>query len=199
MQRISAGTLRGRKLMPLPRGVSARPTASRVREAIFDRLQDAVVGRSVLDLFAGSGALAIEALSRGAACATLIDRDGRIVQHLHKQLSALGLQERVRVMQGDLPTILGRGPANCSDVAAYELVLLDPPYAEPELVESVLHALVRDRWLARDAVIVCERQRVRGKLPAIQWPEALVLQATRTYGQTVVDFLSHPSDAPTAR
>ena len=188
MQRVSAGALRGRKLMTLPDGVPGlRPTASRVREAIFDRLGHDLEGERVLDLFAGSGALAIEALSRGAASALMFELDTRVVKHLGAQLDALGLAGRAQVRRGDALGLLGAGPGGS---ARFDLVFVDPPFASPHVFSPILAMLCSARWLAPDARIVCERERIRGAAPNIVIPAALVLDATRTYGQAQVEFLS---------
>jgi 16S rRNA (guanine966-N2)-methyltransferase len=183
VQRIEAGSLKGRRLMGLPRGVDGlRPTAARVRGAIFDRLRDHVHGARVLDLFAGSGAMSIEALSRGAAFATLVEVHPTVVRHLHAQLQTLGLGGATRVVKADAADVL-RGPPE-----AYDLVIIDPPFATPEVFAPLCHDLV-DGWLADNALVVCERERVRGKSPPVAWPDGLTLEATRVYGPAVVEFL----------
>jgi len=188
MQRISAGTLRGRKLMALPTGVPGlRPTASKVREAIFDRLGPGIADTRVLDLFAGSGALAIEALSRGAAWATLVEQDARVVKHLQAQLGVLGLTDRARVVRGDAASVLATGRAGHD--AAYDLVFVDPPFASPHVFGPIAAALVERGWLADGAQVVCERERVRGAAPNIEYPRQYELATSRVYGQVTVEVL----------
>jgi 16S rRNA (guanine966-N2)-methyltransferase len=125
--RVVAGTAGGRRLVA-PAGRDTRPTSDRVRGAVFNSLEsmDAVDGAHVLDLFAGSGALGIEALSRGAAHATFVDRDRQAVVAVRTNLDALGLADRADVVTADavpyLTSVAGR----------YDLVLLDPPYAFDE-------------------------------------------------------------------
>ena len=183
MQKIESGTLKGRRLMALPKGVDGlRPTAARVRGAIYDRLQHEVRGARVLDLFAGSGAMAIEALSRGAAFATLVEAHPRVVRHLHAQLQALDLRDVTRVLKGEAAAVLQGAPE------PYDLVIVDPPFATPDVFAPLAHDLAAG-WLADNAVVVCERERVRGKSPSVTWPEGLTLEATRVYGQAVVEFL----------
>jgi 16S rRNA (guanine966-N2)-methyltransferase len=183
MQRIESGRLRGRRLLALPRGVAGlRPTAARVRGAIFDRLGSEVEGARVLDLFAGSGAMAIEALSRGAASATLVDSDRRVVRHLHSQLAALDLGAVTEVVRADAAQALSARPR------PYDIVVVDPPFATPDVFEPLCAALTRG-WLAPKAVVVCERERVRGKSPPVRWPDTLTVEASRIYGQAVVEFL----------
>ncbi|HET6581979.1 MAG TPA: 16S rRNA (guanine(966)-N(2))-methyltransferase RsmD [Nannocystaceae bacterium] len=186
MQRISAGALRGRKLMALPAGVAGlRPTGARVREAIFDRLGPGILDTRVLDLYAGSGALAIEALSRGSTSALLVEDDARVVKHLQGQLAALGLGARAKVVRSTAERVLAGGPGP----ATYDLVFVDPPFATPHVFGPITAALVRHRWLAAGARIVCERERVRGTAPSVEYPAELELEASRIYGQVVVEFL----------
>jgi 16S rRNA (guanine966-N2)-methyltransferase len=176
--------------MPLPKGVAGlRPTAARVRSAIFDRLGAEVTHARVLDLFAGSGALAFEALSRGAAHATLVELDPRVVRHLRRQTRALDLDAEVEIVQAEAASHLRRAIPR-----PHDLVLVDPPFSQPAVFGPIAHALLRG-WLAAGAVVVCERELVRGKSASIPWPEALALEAERTYGQAVVEFL-RPADPP---
>ena len=189
MQRISAGSLRGRKLMNLPDGVPGlRPTGAKVRQAIFDRLGPAVVDTRVLDLYAGSGALAIEALSRGAASATLIEKDPRVVRHLTAQLAALGLAGRATLTRGEAEQVLAAGPG-AAVRGTYDLVFVDPPFAAPHVFGPITATLVREGWLAPGAHVVCERERVRGAAPHVEYPLPLVLGSSRVYGQVTVEFL----------
>lgn len=186
MQRIFAGALRGRKLMALPAGVAGlRPTAAKVREAIFDRLGPGVVDTRVLDLYAGSGALSIEALSRGASSALLVEEDARVVKHLQAQLAALGVAARAKVVRSTAERVLAGGPGS----ASYDLVFVDPPFASPHVFGPIAAALVQHRWLGPGARIVCERERVRGAAPNVEYPAALELEASRVYGQVIVEFL----------
>jgi 16S rRNA (guanine966-N2)-methyltransferase len=116
--RVVAGELRGRRLRA-PRGVRTRPTADRVREALFSMLGD-VDGARALDLYAGSGALGIEAISRGAASAVFVEHDPRAVDAIERNLESLGLDERV--VRDDALRFLGRAEGT------FDLVFCDPPY-----------------------------------------------------------------------
>jgi 16S rRNA (guanine966-N2)-methyltransferase len=190
MQRVVAGTLRGRRLLALPRSITdVRPSSSRVRGAIFDRLQAEVIGARVLDLFAGTGALAIEALSRGASRATLVEQHPALNKFLIRQLDALGLRDRATVVGDDARRFVARDPG------LFDLVLIDPPYAALELYEAVLTSLVEHNCLAADAVVVIEYERHRGQRPALAIPPGLTSEAIRDHGQTVLEFLRHtPAD-----
>ena len=120
--RVVAGTAKGRRLQA-PAGEDTRPTADRVREATFNALNSlGALGGSVLDLFAGSGALGIEALSRGAISATFVDNDGRAVAAVRANLEATGLDGSATVVRSDAGRFLADGPG------AFDLALLDPPY-----------------------------------------------------------------------
>jgi 16S rRNA (guanine966-N2)-methyltransferase len=131
--RVIAGELKGQQLMA-PRGWKVRPTSERVREAVFSTLGERVEGASVLDLYCGTGALAIEALSRGAARATLVDRDTRPALG---NVERLGLAERAELIRADAGTWLERA-AGRPDEAGYDLVFVDAPYRLADLVAEQL-------------------------------------------------------------
>ena len=152
--RIVGGTLKGRRIAAPP-GLGVRPTADRARQMLFDLLAHgnalagfALAGRTVLDAFAGSGALALEALSRGAARATLLETDRGALATLRANIAALGLEERARVLARDA-THPGRAPEACG------LAFLDPPYGSG-LAAPALEALAAGGWLEANAVAVVE-------------------------------------------
>jgi len=161
MLRIIAGSARGRRL-EAPEGRDTRPTLDRVRENLFNMLQGKVRDARTLDLFAGSGALSLEALSRGAAFAVLSDRDREACRVEKKNAEALGFAERVRLLRGpweQTVRLLRTEPDR------YDLIFLDPPYAMTdlrELTEALLPLLAEDGWIvlehqARAEVRVSER------------------------------------------
>jgi 16S rRNA (guanine966-N2)-methyltransferase len=190
VQRVVAGSLGGRRLLALPeRARDVRPSSSRVRSAIFDRLQREVRGARVLDLFAGSGALAIEALSRGAAHATLVELDPALVRFLRRQVEALGLADRVEIHAGDARAWLRRGVRG-----PFDLVLVDPPWAERELYGEVAAALAAGGALAPGAIVVAEHARERGPGDAPHWPGGWSHDAQRRHGDAVLEFFRAPSD-----
>ncbi|HEY5194595.1 MAG TPA: 16S rRNA (guanine(966)-N(2))-methyltransferase RsmD, partial [Solirubrobacteraceae bacterium] len=152
--RVISGRLGGRRLSA-PRGRTTRPTSDRVREALFSML-GAIDGASVLDLFAGTGALGIEALSRGAARALFVERDTAAVAALRGNLAQLGLAEpQARVRVGDALEALraARGAGE-----TYDLVFVDPPYSQARELERGLSALL-PALLAPDARVVIESDR----------------------------------------
>lgn len=161
----------------------ARPTADRVREAVFSALSD-VQDASVLDLYAGSGALAIEALSRGAARALLVDRDQAAVDACERNLEAAGVADRGRVQRSAALAML-RSPPPAE--APFDLVLVDPPYeATADAVAGVLDALGRPGWLDAGARVVVERA-VREAPVAL--PSTWEVAWERRYGDTLVVVL----------
>jgi len=155
--RIVGGTLSGRRFVAPP-GQATRPTTERVREALGSLLESRGLLRDaqVLDLFAGSGALAFEALSRGAQHAVLVDKDARCTRLIEQNASELGVSERTRVVRAVL------GPLRAVSLVAKALpnpatlVFVDPPYAEVAAAVTLLHALLQAGTLARGARIVLE-------------------------------------------
>lgn len=187
--RVIAGSARGRRLVA-PSGRDVRPTGDRVREALFSVLADVVPAAHVLDLFAGSGALGIEALSRGAAQAVFVERDPRAVEAIERNLAATGMQEHAVVRREDTAAFARRPHMPRTDLrgadAGYDLVLCDPPYAFPlPAVYQLVEALHVAGALACDAVVVIERDR---RDPELDTPPPAFLASgrRRTYGDTVL-------------
>lgn len=181
MTRIVAGSVGGRKLT-VPKGAT-RPTSERVREALFSRLEhlDVLDGGRVLDLYAGSGALGLEAASRGAAEVTLVDSGKQAAAVCRRNAQTLGLRQVTAVAATARAYLTGQ-PAVPQD-----LVLLDPPYdVTQEALAEVLAALGAG-WLANDALVVVERDR---RSPAPLWPAELQPGQERRYGDTTLWFAS---------
>ena len=173
--RVVGGRLSGRRFRA-PRG-GVRPTSDRVREALFGRLGN-LEGARVLDLYAGSGALGIEAISRGAVEATFVEREARTLVVLRANLAALGIDSIASVAPGDVPAVVRRlGRAK----ERFDLVLIDPPYASEEPTRA-FEALVGAAVLAPGAMVVLERDR-RHPSPQV---EGLSAVDERRYGDTVV-------------
>ena len=176
--RVTGGALGGRKLGSVPPGV--RPTSDRVREALFARLGSCESCR-VLDLFAGTGALGIEALSRGAESVIFVERVARVASVLWSNLEALALVGRSELLRGDARRVLRRQRMGAR---RFDLVLVDPPYASGDAA-AALGLLVERQLLADDATVVVERSR-RHHLEAVP---GLVALDERRYGDTVLVFL----------
>lgn len=185
MVRIVAGIAGGRRLAVPPHGT--RPTSDLVREAMFSALQARrnLGGARVLDLYAGSGALGLEALSRGAAHVRFVEFDRRAAAVLRRNVETLGLGgvdgTAAQVSTADVPVVLRGDPG-----LPYDVVLADPPYAlDDGAVGSVLSALVGGGWLAPAALLVVERP-VTACAPA--WPVGVSALSHRRYGDTVVYY-----------
>lgn len=179
--RVTGGRLRGRRLLAPPPGV--RPSADRVREALFARLGD-LRGVAALDLYAGTGALGIESLSRGVASVVFVERAPRSLAILRRNLAALALVEQARILREDV----SRGVRRLGrEGLRFGLVLVDPPYDSGE-DERALRALVESDVLAPQGTVVVERSR-RHPLPAIAGLERI---DERRYGDTVIDRFSAP-------
>ncbi len=181
MTRLIGGTAGGRRIAVPPTGT--RPTSDRVREALFSLLEarGAIEDAQVLDLFAGSGALGIEALSRGASTAVLVERDPRACAVIQSNARAAGVHGAL-VRRAAVVAFLKRTPT------PVELVFVDPPYTDPAAgVDEVLALL--PSWLAPDGLVVLERD-VRSDAPA--WPASFDPEERRVYGETVL-HLAHRS------
>ena len=186
--RVIAGSAGGLSLVA-PKGGAARPTTDRVKESLFAALgPDRLVDATVLDLYSGSGALAIEALSRGAARAVLVERDHAAVTAIRRNLATTRLRSQARVQDSTVATFLGgKPPAE----RPFDLVFLDPPYAAtaPEL-GRVLGGLDRTGWLAQSCTVVVERSSEDAPVPA---PESWETTWERAYGDTLVTVLTTPT------
>jgi 16S rRNA (guanine966-N2)-methyltransferase len=165
--RVVAGAFKGRRLAA-PRGMRTRPTADRVREALFSMLGD-IEGARVLDLYAGSGALGIEALSRGAAAATFVERDARAVAAIERNLAAVGVE--AELIRDDAARFLANA------VGQFDLVFCDPPYDSAAAVAGTLTERL-PALTAPDARIVTESD----KRNPLEVPFPLLRE--RTYGDT---------------
>ena len=178
--RVVAGDAKGVRLVA-PRG--ARPTTGRVREALFAALGD-VTGAAVLDLYAGSGALAIEALSRGAARALLVDRDRAAIEVCAQNLEGARVADRGRVRASRAETVLGAAPP---PEAPFDLVFVDPPYdASVDDLSAAIDAIAEPGWLVPGGRIVVERPARQGPVPV---PAGWEVGWERKYGDTLVVVL----------
>jgi len=177
MGRIVAGTAGGRRLV-MPRGRDTRPTSERTREALFstlDSMHGSLRGLAFLDLFAGSGAVGLEAASRGAGQVLLVEHAADALTALRTNVAALSLSG-VEVAAEEVGRVLARGPAE-----PFDIVFLDPPYADP--IEPVLELLVAHEWLTAESTVVVERA---SRSSVLQWPDGLSEDRTRRYGDSTL-------------
>lgn len=180
--RIVAGKFRGRALAT-PTAEGTRPTSDRVREAVFNILQHGmpnleIQGARVIDLFAGTGALGIEALSRGAEYCLLVEQEAEARGVIRRNIEAFGLTGVTRIYRRDATDM---GPAG--NIPPFDLAFLDPPYGKG-LGEKALASLVGGGWLVRGAAIVLEERAGTH----VAWPEGIDVLDERTWGDTTVFF-----------
>jgi 16S rRNA (guanine966-N2)-methyltransferase len=186
--RIIAGKFRGRRL-EAPEGEAVRPTSDRAREALFNVLihgryraggGSVVESATVLDAFCGTGALGLEALSRGAKRATLLDSDAKVLAVARRNVRKLGVENQVTFVLADATQ-----PPRAR--TAHDLVFLDAPY-DSDLAEPALAALAAAGWLAPGALVVVERPTRRANFTA---PEGFEERERRKYGAATLIFLSY--------
>lgn len=178
MTRIVGGLLSGRQLA-VPRGLGTRPTSERAREGLFNTLATLteLTGAAVLELYAGSGAVGLEALSRGAARVTLVESDPRTAATARANAEALGLGS-ARVVTMPVERLLSRPEAD-----RYDIVFADPPYRTPDDDVDRVLGLLADGWLALGAVVVVERS-ARSREP--RWPAGVAPVKARRYGDAML-------------
>jgi 16S rRNA (guanine966-N2)-methyltransferase len=181
--RIIGGTAGGRRLRT-PSGEATRPTSDRVREALFSALESelgSLTGLRFLDLYAGSGAVGLEAVSRGAGMLTSVESDRRTARLVQDNAGTLGFQE-VEVLSQPVAGVLRKHPR-----VPYDVVFADPPYPLDNAdLEQVLGLLVANEWLATGSMLVVERS-ARSVEPA--WPPGLVRERDKQYGETVLWYV----------
>ncbi len=189
MTRIVSGSRGGRRLV-MPPGDQTRPTSSKVREALFSALASwtggssgaadvALKGWAFCDLFAGSGAIGLEAASRGAAPVMLVESSRRALRVLEQNVATVGLDVQVR--RDAVEDLVRRQPAY-----PFDLVFLDPPYElSTSAVEGLLRDLVTNGWLTAEGLVVVERS---SRDPAPRWPDALGDTWDKKYGETVLYY-----------
>lgn len=181
MTRIVGGAAGGRRLV-VPAGEGTRPTSDRGREGLFSALESrlgGLAGRRFLDLYAGSGAVGLEALSRGAVGVLLVEHERRALEALRANLATVGLPG-ARVRPGRVEQVV----AAANPDAPYDVAFVDPPYALPdERLVAVLADLLAQGWVAPGSVVVVERATRSGE-PS--WPEGLVVDRGRRYGEATL-------------
>jgi len=189
MTRIIGGSAGGRRITT-PRGASTRPTSDRVREALFSAVESwcgSLHGLRFLDLYAGSGAVGLEAWSRGAGVVTLVEQDRRTATLISANARALGFT-RASVLAASVSGTLRRAP-----VAPYDVAFLDPPYPlDDQTVADDLQALVDHAWLVPGALVVVERS---SRSPEPTWPQGFTGTREKRYGETVL-WYGHAASTP---
>ena len=177
--RVIAGELRG-SVIRTPAGGRVRPTYDRVRESLFSMIEPRLEGAAVLDLFAGSGGLGIECLSRCAESVTFVEVDPSVMRVVRENVGRLGLAARCRLISADALVVLGRAVPG----GPFDIVFVDPPYASGLSVRA-LELLEESHALAEDALVVVERATAD---PPPDETGRLDRFRTKAYGSTTVDF-----------
>ena len=177
--RVIGGSAGGRRLK-VPRGVHVRPTADRVKESLFNVLGQTGEGLRVLDLFAGSGALGIEALSRGASEAVFVERDFRCIPVIRQNLKSCGLEERANVIRAEVLRFLSRRRAD----QEFQIIFADPPY-ERGLARACLERVEVKGWLTPTGRMAVEHSR-REEIP--KRLNRMLLLDFRAYGDTRISI-----------
>jgi 16S rRNA (guanine966-N2)-methyltransferase len=189
VSRIIAGS-RGGQRIAMPQGDRARPTTDRVREALFSAIaawagaaaapvEQSLAGLAFCDLYAGSGAVGLEAASRGASRVLLVERDPRTAQLSRRNAEALGLG--VEIVNSSVEQVLRKSPDH-----PFDIVFADPPYElDTPTVSAQIEQLVVNAWVDRDSLIVVERSR---RSPKLVWPDVAAHRWSRAYGETILCF-----------
>lgn len=179
MTRVIAGAAGGRRLA-VPKGTATRPTSDRAREGLFGSLLSelgTLAGKRVLDLFAGSGAVGLEALSRGAKQVLLVESDARAAAVVKANIETVAMPG-ARVVTDRAERLLARPPADREE--RYDLVFADPPYAVTDVSVARVLTLLHDGWLAEGALLVVERATRSG---TFDWPPGFLHGKSRRYGE----------------
>lgn len=179
--RVITGSAKGRKL-EAPNGQATRPTSDRIKEAIFDTIQFEIEGRRVLDLFAGSGQMGIEALSRGAAYCVFNDQAPEAVTVIRKNIQNTGFENQAKVLCSDSLKALSPGET-------FDIIFLDPPYSE-NLLPQLLHAAAS--YISKTGLIICETKS-NEEMP--DQAGELVKTKTSRYGHTKITYYRNPAFA----
>lgn len=175
--RIIAGEKKSRKI-EAPEGNDTRPTADRIKEALFSILQRRLYDARVLDLYAGSGALSLEALSRGAATAQMVDKSYKACKVIQRNIQNLGYEEKAKLLNAEdtkaVDMLEGQG-------STFDLIFLDPPY---RMNITEMMGRLEKKVLAEDGMIICEHDRATPP----DTPMGLILSDRREYGNTGISF-----------
>ena len=178
--RIDAGRWKGRTLLSV-KGMNTRPTADMVKQAIFNILQGSIQNKSFCDLYAGTGSVALEALSRGARSAVLVEKDRLAVDVIRKNVEHIGCGDMVKVVANDVEYA-----AKILYGARFDIVFIDPPYGKG-MEAGALAAVVANHLLAEDGLVIVQYTSDRQYSFAV--PEELEITDQRKYGKTALMFL----------
>ena len=189
MMRIIAGTHRGRNIYTVPKDKFVKPISGRIRQSLFDMLRPYITGAVFLDLYAGTGAVGLEALSRGASKAVFVEKDGQCMKVIEKNIAALGFGEKAKALKADVLSGL-KWLEHYADYKGYDVVFMGPPYRTEENLPLFYSletlTLLADAGIANPGcTIVVQHHK---KEPVTPCPAGLTHVRHERYGDTDVDF-----------
>lgn len=187
--RIIAGTARGRRIFSVSKNLPVKPISDRMKQSLFDILRPRVPGAKMLDLFAGTGSVSLEALSRGALKTVMVDKEPACIKNIHRNLAHLGFEDRARVLKGDVLKPLDWLLAY-SDNEGYDIIFMGPPYRDSNnkmlsFSQPALQNVAEARLLAPHGILVIQTH----KTEQFDIPACLEVFRTEKYGDTLVRFL----------
>lgn len=187
--RIIAGTARGRRIFSVSKNLPVKPISDRIKQSVFDIIRPRLPGAKMLDLFAGTGNVSLEALSRGALRTVMVDREPACIKNIHRNLEHLGFSDRANVLRGDVLKPLDYLLAY-SDNDGYDIIFMGPPYRDINnkmlaLSQPALQNVAQARLLAPGGIIILQTH----KTEEFSVPEGLEIYRVEKYGDTLVHFL----------
>lgn len=187
--RIIAGTARGRRIFSVSKNLPVKPISDRMKQSLFDILRPRIPGAKMLDLFAGTGSVSLEALSRGALLTVMVDREPACIKNIHRNLAHLGFEDRAKVLKGDVLKPLDWLLAY-SDNDGYDIIFMGPPYRDINnkmlsFSQPSLKNVADARLLAPKGILVIQTH----KTEEFEIPVSLTVFRTEKYGDTLVRFM----------
>lgn len=194
--RVIAGTARGRRIFSVSKNLPVKPISDRIKQSVFDIIRPRLTGARWLDLFAGTGNVSMEALSRGVLRAVCVDLEGACIKNIHRNLAHLGFVERATVIKGDVLKPLDY-LLSYSDNEGYDIIFMGPPYRDRNnkmlaFSEPALKNVASARLLAPGGIIVLQTH----KTEQFAVPQELEIYRVEKYGDTLVHFLRHARTEP---
>lgn len=187
--RIIAGTARGRRIFSVSKNLPVKPISDRIKQSLFDILRPRITGAIMLDLFAGTGNVSLEALSRGAMKTVMVDREPACIKNIHRNLAHLGFEDRAKVLRGDVLKPLD-WVMPYSDNEGYDIIFMGPPYRDINnkmlsFSETALKNVAEARLLAPNGIVVLQTH----KTEEFAVPDSLEIYRVEKYGDTLVHFM----------
>lgn len=187
--RIIAGSARGRRIFSVSKNLPVKPISDRIKQSVFDIIRPHITGAMMLDLFAGTGNVSLEAISRGALRCVMVDREPACIKNIHRNLAHLGFEDRAKVLRGDVLKPLDYLLAY-SDNEGYDIIFMGPPYRDINnkmlaLSGPALQNVAQAKLLAQNGIIILQTH----KTEEFAVPAELEIYRVEKYGDTLVHFL----------